>query len=202
MQGVYITKKLLPSDSNSTADAINITIVVVVGLVLLPFLLLIGLGFWLKEILLPATAVPATADEWRVLNTGTTHLVLRYQFIAATEVSDEAAGYFDTQSLICYQANPHVTFFDGYFTDFQVERADGVFVQKIHFNSTLDTVLAMPLCFFSYRTQEAEELVDLKDYTLDAKGNPEDFLLTASGDEDELHIRLVSNPSLMKNRII
>jgi hypothetical protein len=200
MEGVTITKKPLSSGSEPTNDAIIITILVAVGLVLLPFFLLISLCFWLKGVLLPTAAVSSAATEWHVVNTGLTQLTLRYQFIDATAVSDAAAGYFDIQSLICYQTNPPISFFNGYFTDFQVERADGIFVQKVNFNLTLDSVLAMPLCFFSYQTQQVEELIDLMDYTLDTKGNPENFLLIASGEEDEIHIRLVGNPLLTATR--
>ena len=79
-----------------------------------------------------------------------------------------------------YQATPAVPFFDGYFTAFRVERTDGLFLQSVHFDASFEQVLAMPLCFFRYQTQEAEELFDLQAYSLDG-----------DGEQQEVQIRIV-----------
>ena len=52
----------------------------------------------------------------------------------------------------------------------------------------------MPLYFFNYETLEAEEIIDLKDYSVDSgdiRGRPEDFIVRAIGDDDELELRFV-----------
>lgn len=192
MQGVFITRKpTLPSTSNPIIEACGVVIVVAIGLVVASFFLLAWLCGWLWDLFKPPTITPA-ADQWHQL-VPDFKLTLRYQFVHTATISDAAAGYFDMQPLLCYQADPPLPFFEGYFSDFRLERADGLFVQKVYFDATFENVLSMPLYFFSYQSQEAEELVELKDYTLETKGNTNDFLLTASGENDDLLIHIVKS---------
>ncbi|UOG73594.1 hypothetical protein MTX78_15855 [Hymenobacter tibetensis] len=189
MEGVSITRKLTSSNNSSTVeDALVVTLVVAIGLVLLPIALLVLVCLWVRDVILPAK-VPAsdTVEEWYTLEIRPT-FALRYKTVYAADISDAAEGYFEDEPLVLYQTEPSVPFFEGYFTDFRVARADGVFVQKILFDAQLEDINAMPLYFFAYQTQEAEELIDLQDYELDTKGNPSNFLITALGEHDEVTI--------------
>jgi hypothetical protein len=118
-------------------------------------------------------------------------LILSYKSIDAASISDAAAGYFDTEVLRLYKAEPYVAFFAGYFTSFKVEATDGIFLQKVYFDNKLEEVVSSPLYFFSYWTGTAEEIHDFKDYVLlDTKGSSTDFLLTASGEQHDLEVRI------------
>jgi hypothetical protein len=53
----------------------------------------------------------------------------------------------------------------------------------------------MPLYFFCYETEEAEEIMDLKEYVItDTKGGANDFILSAGGEDDELELRFTKSP--------
>ncbi len=98
--------------------------------------------------------------------------------------------YFDNQPLIMFDTNPHLRFFEGYFTDFKIERDDGVFIQKVIRNDETKKITALPLYFFEYSTQDMKEIKDLKGYEIDSRGNPDDFIISAIGENDELELRL------------
>jgi hypothetical protein len=56
----------------------------------------------------------------------------------------------------------------------------------------MEEVQTMPLYFFNYETLVAEEIADLKDYEIDSKGNPDYFIITATGEENEIQILLTN----------
>ena len=109
---------------------------------------------------------------------------LRYHYIMSAEISEDAWNYFDDEPLIIYQPATSNDFFKGYFSDFKIECPLGIFVQRVNFNSTLTEVEAMPLCFFNYATQESEELLDVKGYTLHTLERPNCFIITATNQDD------------------
>lgn len=57
-------------------------------------------------------------------------------------------------------------------------------MQKVNFDATLSEVVSMPLYFFNYVTQEAEELMDLKGYRLCATKHLNHFTIVATSEED------------------
>jgi hypothetical protein len=115
------------------------------------------------------------------------YFTLRYQYIMGEEISVGACDYFgDEEPLMRYQTEPKISFFEGYFSNFKIERPDGIFVQKVNFNTDLSGIETMPLYFFNYATGKAEEIHDLKDYALDTKGSSSRFIIMASGLEDDM----------------
>lgn len=115
------------------------------------------------------------------------YFTLRYQYVMGEEISVGACDYFgDEEPLTLYQTEPKISFFEGYFSNFRIERIEGIFVQKVNFNTDLSGIETMPLYFFNYATREAEEIHDLKDYALDTKGSSNRFIIMANGLEDDM----------------
>jgi len=192
MQGVVITRiPHVPFRSSKVAKAGGITLLVVLALLMTPLLVIAALGGWLWDLVRSIQPEgPVDPAAWHPL-LSRPELTLRYQYVPSVLISGAAEGYAEQEFLVRYQATPAVPFFDGYFTAFRVERSDGLFLQPVHFDASCEQVLAMPLCFFRYQTQEAEEFFDLQAYTIDTKGQPDGFIVTATGEQEEVQIRIV-----------
>jgi hypothetical protein len=194
MNNLKIHKKIVPHVEGSKAgDFLESAAFVVVGILCSPLILIA----WLAIVASNAQAEKISVSKeltknWFLIDTpGDFEFTLRYEPIDPGSISEAAAGFFDIEQLHLYETVPPIKFFDGYFTSFKIEQSDGIFVQKVFFDKELEEVISMPLYFFDYQTTEAEEIHDLKDYVLsDSKGNPNDFLLTASGEEHDLEIRI------------
>ena len=89
-----------------------------------------------------------------------------------------------------FNSEPPNPFFEGYFTNLKIERADGIFLQKVIQDENKKEIDSLPLFFFNYATQNAERILDLKGYEIDLIGNADDFILDATGKEENLQIRL------------
>ena len=159
-----------------------------IGIFLLPFILIL----WISAMIMnpfPSRKAVSEANKWKTI-VSDKNLTLKFRWIDVDDFTDYLYGFFDPQPLIEYRADPEIEFFTGYFTDFKLERTDGIFVQKVNHDPIKKEVMSLPLCFFNYQTMEVEEIKDLKDYEFDTKGNPDDFMISAIGDGHELQIRL------------
>ncbi|MEZ4817559.1 MAG: hypothetical protein R2776_06275 [Flavobacteriaceae bacterium] len=189
MKGLRIDLKLIEPKTNSKwFDYILIALLLIVALILLPLLLL----FWIFGIIFNFISQTKSIDvenNWQRLLTGTNQSI-RFKYVTVDEMPEYIYKYFDTQPLIIFDSNPYLDFFSGYFTDFKVERDDGIFIQKVIQNDEIKAIQSLPLYFFSYLTQEVQEIKDLKGYEFDIKGNPNDFIINGIGEEGELEIRL------------
>jgi hypothetical protein len=198
MKGLTIRKKVTPpaSSSGGLATILGFALVVVVALVAVPFLLVAWLiGAITGAFNEPKPIEPRAPATHEVPNT---FFSLHYQHVLGEEIPEAAKDYFgDDEPLMLYKAEPEISFFEGYFSNFKIERPGGIFVQKVTFNTELTEIVSMPLYFFNYATREAEEIHDFKDYDLDARGGPNSFKIIASSLEDggedlEVEINLTS----------
>ena len=195
MKNLTVHKKIVPhTEGSKVGDSLESAALVVVGILCSPIILIA----WLAMLAANAQAEKnfirkESIDNWFLIDTPRDiDFSLSYTTIDPTNVSETATGYFDNEQLYLYKTIPSIGFFEGYFTNFRMEQPDGIFVQKIHFDDTLEEIVSMPLYFFDYQTAVVEEIHDLKEYILsDSKGNSNDFLLTASGEEHDLEIRVI-----------
>ena len=195
-----INKKIIPTQEQEATIASKISnfciksLLIAIGIICIPLILVAWITMVISNALQPKGQQPSQ-EGWFKLNTPS-NISLLYKSLDATSISNVAAGYFDIEQLTLYKAEPAIEFFNGYFTSFRVQRNDGIFVQKVFFDKKLEGVLSMPLYFFNYQTKEIEEIHDdLKDYNLDTKGNANDFLLIASGEHQDLEIRIIKSYS-------
>jgi hypothetical protein len=189
MKGLGINiKKIQPQKSSKWVEYPIIGILILIGLCVLPFLII----YWIFGILIylftPSRSIEFD-NNWNKIMTGT-NLSISYKWVNVNDMPEYVYKYFDTQPLIMFDTNPHLEFFEGYFTDFKVERDDGLFIQKVIRNDETKEITALPLYFFDYSTLNMNEIKDLKGYIIDSKGNPDDFIISALGEEDELEITL------------
>jgi hypothetical protein len=169
-------------------------LLITICIICIPLILVIWLAMLISNALQPDGQQPSQ-EGWFRLDTPN-NISLLYKSIDTAGISNEVANYLNTTQLTLYKAEPEIEFFNGYFTSFRVQRSDGIFVQKVYFDNKLEEALSMPLYFFNYQTREVEEIHDdLKDYDLDTKGSANDFLLTASGEYQDLEIRIVKSYS-------
>lgn len=195
MNNLKIHKKIVPHVEGSKAgDFLESAAFIVFSILCSPLILIA----WLTMLASNARAEKIFVNKELINNSflidtpGDCKFTLLYEPIDASSISEAAAGFFDTEQLHIYETVPPIKFFAGYFTSFKIEQPDGIFVQKIFFDKKLEEVISMPLYFFDYQTAETEEIHDLKDYVLsDSKGNPNNFLLTASSEEHDLEIRII-----------
>jgi len=195
-----INKKIIPTQEQEATIASKISnfciksLLIAIGIICIPLILVAWITMVISNALQPKGQQPSQ-EGWFKLNTPS-NISLLYKSLDATSISNVAAGYFDIEQLTLYKAEPAIEFFNGYFTSFRVQRNDGIFVQKVFFDKKLEGVLSMPLYFLNYQTKEIEEIHDdLKDYNLDTKGNANDFLLIASGEHQDLEIRIIKSYS-------
>jgi hypothetical protein len=191
MKGPTIHKKITSTASRRNSgltDTLIGCLIFVAILVALPFLLFGLLISFIRDKLAPKDQ--ATHDEAVPIimhDVPNGYFTLRYQYIMGEEISVGACDYFgDDEPLILYRTEPKISFFEGYFSNFKIERIDGIFIQKVNFNTDLSRIETMPLYFFNYATKEAEEIHDLKDYALDIKGGSNRFIIMANGLEDDI----------------
>jgi hypothetical protein len=194
MANLKIHKRIIyREETTKSHDFLSKALFITLGIICLPLILIAWLAVNLSNALTASKLQEsqATANWLDIPLPPYFGLILSYKSINAASISDAAAGYFDTETLILYKAEPYAAFFAGYFTSFKVEATDGIFLQKVYFDDKLAEVVSSPLYFFSYWTGIAEEIHDFKDYILlDTKGSSTDFLLTASGEQHDLEIRI------------
>ena len=189
MKGLRIDiKKVQPNTGSKWIDYPVIGLLILIGICLLPLLIVLW-GFGLIYNALTPNKPINNENNWNRLITGTDQLI-RYKWGNVDDMPEYIYKYFDTQPLIMFDTNPDMEFFEGYFTDFKVERSDGVFLQKVIRDDDKKEIKALPLYFFDYANHELKKVKDLKGYELDSKGNSDDFILSALGEEGELEIRL------------
>jgi hypothetical protein len=189
MKGLRIDiKKVQPRTGSKWIDYPLIGILILIGLCLLPLLIVSWIFRILINLLNPNKLIPFE-NNWNRIITGNNQSI-SYKWVKVDDMPEYVYKYFDTQPLLMFNTNPHLEFFDGYFTDFKVERDDGLFIQKVIRNDETKEIKALPLYFFNYSTLDIKEVKDLKGYEIDSKGNPNDFLISAIGEEGELEIRL------------
>jgi hypothetical protein len=197
MQGVAISRKVFPTKSKDKVGdfftyVFGIPLIVAACLVIIPLGLVLWLIISIYNYLAPRDENQQHVEEkWNVVETAFP-IEIGYKYVDAATASGAASGYFDSQPLMVFKVAPENSFFAGYFSDFVVERTDGLFVQKVCFDAAMEEVQTMSLYFFKYETQVAEEIADLKDYEINSKGNSDDFIITATGEEDEIQIRLTN----------
>lgn len=189
MEGLTIRKKVTPQakpSSRSVSEALSAGLLVLLLIVLIPLILLILLFTIIWHKVFPEKPTTPTEPRPIVMHEVVNDLFsLRYHYVLGEEISEEAAAYFEEdEPLILYQPAVENPFFQGYFSGFKIEYPTGIFVQKVNFNDALTEVIAMPLCFFNYATQEAEELIELKGYNLFATEQLNYFTITATVQDD------------------
>lgn len=114
---------------------------------------------------------------------------IQYKWIKPGEVPEALIDLYSERGLMVFKTNPTFEFLDGYFTDFKVERDDGMFIQKIHFNNDQTEIQSAPLYFFSFESLDFKKIVDLHMYEFDSKGGADDFIISAYG-KDSFEVRL------------
>lgn len=148
--------------------------------------------FWLLGIVYnlfsPKNAISNT-PYWSHVKTNT-DLNLKYHWTTNDETPEFLKKHFDPYSFLIFETEPNIEFFNGFFTNFKVERTDGIFVQKIELNEDIDDIKAMPLYFFKFSSNEYEMIKDLKGFEIESKGSPDDFIISAFDGDDEWEIRL------------
>lgn len=117
-------------------------------------------------------------------------LEIEYKWVKPDDVPENLLSIYEERGIMIFKTNPNMKFFDGYFTDFKVERDDGIFLQKVIFDTNNQEILSAPLFFFKYEDLKTEEIVDLYGYEFDSKGNPDDFVISAYGKDQNFEIRL------------
>ena len=188
MSKLEINLKRIPViQGNLLFEYLIIGFLILVALSLLPFLII----FWLFGLLynLLSQNKPVRIDSnWIAINTGT-ELKITYNYVNVDDMEDYIYHSFDTSPLLIFNSEPPNLFFEGYFTNLKIERADGIFPQKVIHNENNKEIDSLPLFFFNYATQNAERILDLKGYEYDVKGNAGDFIIDATGKEENLQIR-------------
>ena len=188
MSKLEINLKRIPViQGNLLFEYLIIGFLILVAISLLPFLII----FWLFGLLynLLSQNKPVHIDSnWIAINTGT-ELKITYNYVNVDDMEDYIYHSFDTSPLLIFNSEPPNLFFEGYFTNLKIERADGIFLQKVIHNENNKEIDSLPLFFFNYATQNAERILDLKGYEHDVKGNAGDFIIDATGKEENLQIR-------------
>ncbi len=189
MEGLTVRKKVTPRakpSSRSVSEALSAGLLVLLFIAFIPLLLLILLCTIIWHKVFPEKLAPPSEPRPIVMHEVANDLFpLRYHYVLDEDISQEAAAYFEEdEPLILYQSAVDIPFFQDYFSSFKIEYTTGIFVQKVNFNAALTEVVSMPLCFFNYATQEAEELIDLKGYNLFATEQLNHFTITATVQDD------------------
>lgn len=189
MKGLRIDiKKVQPQTGSKWIGYPIIGILILIGLCLLPLLIVFCIFGIIYNILAPNKPIQFE-NNWNRIRTGN-NLSVSYKWVNVDDMPEYVYKYFDSQPLIMFDTNPHLEFFHGYFTDFKIERDDGLFIQKVIRNDETKEINALPLYFFNYSTLDIKEIKDLKGYEIDSRGNPDDFMISALGENGELEIRL------------
>jgi hypothetical protein len=189
MEGLTIRKKVTPrasQGSRSVSEALFSGVMTLLLVVLIPLILLLILLRFIWHKVFPEKPPVPTEPRPVVMHEVANDLFpLRYRYVIGKEISGEAAKYFnEDEPLIVYQPATDTDFFQGCFSSFKIEYPTGIFVQKVNFNATLSEVVSIPLYFFNYATQEAEELMDLKGCRLFATEHLNHFTIVATSEED------------------
>jgi hypothetical protein len=135
MQGLTISRKAFPTKGKGKVGdfftyVFGIPLIVAACLAVIP----LGLALWLLvsiyNYLVPQDENQQQVEEkWNTIKT-VFPIEIRYKYVDAATVSNAASGYFDSQPLTVFQAAPENPFFAGYFSDFLVERTDGLLCRR------------------------------------------------------------------------
>lgn len=185
---IYISKLKLQRQSGFVVVLLKLLLIVVI-LLLLPILFLIVLFSTLFNLLTKSKSSFNTSPTW--LGVAAPHnLEIEYKWVKSDEVPKNLQELYEDRGLMIFKTNPHIEFFEGYFTDFKVERDDGIFVQKVIFDINLQNIQSAPLYFFKFSNLELEKIVDLYGFEFDSKGKPDDFIVSAYGKDGNFEVRL------------
>ncbi len=188
MKGLNIEiKQFAPQTGNSALNWLLLIIVFGLLLCMLPLILLFGFAVYIYKIFIPDKLTGI--NDWIAIQTNT-DFQIKYQWLLVENTPPFIYDYFDNKPLMIFETTPKHIFFEGLFTEFKIERSDGVFLQKIIVDETQHKIEELPLCFFDYTTQEYKKIKDLLGYEIDTRGLPDDFTIEAVGDEETLEIRI------------
>lgn len=185
---IYINK-LKSQKQSGFFGAIGILLMIISVLLLLPILILFMIFGAVNNLIMPRKTDKVNAPYWLSVQTSS-NMEIGYHWLKPDEVPENLLELYEERGLMIFKTDPCVEFFDGYFTDFKVERDDGIFVQKVIFDTNQKAIHSAPLIFFRYRDGELENIVDLYGYEFDSKGNPNDFLISANGKGESFEVRI------------
>ncbi|MDF1695573.1 MAG: hypothetical protein P1U56_07060 [Saprospiraceae bacterium] len=185
---VEINKVNVQNNNSYWIHFLGILVVILGAIIFLPLFILALVAIGLYNLIFKINSKEESNSWINVEENGA--LSIQYKWIFAEDQPDYLSGYFEESSVLIFKSQPHINFFEGYFTDFKIERKDGLFLQKIVVNNRCDTIIALPLYFFQYESQEIKEIIDLEGYEIDVRGGAEDFLILAEGKEDKLEIHI------------
>lgn len=190
MKGLTISiKQLKAKKQDEWIGSIVLFLLILIGIVLLPLFLI----FWLIKsfinLVFNSNTDEVSTSIW--LNVASSKEVdISYRYLLSEEIPECLLDFCEDQGLMFFKTVPETPFFEGFFSDFKVERDDGLFVQKVILDEMQTTIESAPLFFFKYRDQSFEEIIDLLGYEIDTKGNPFDFVIKAKSKNKHFEIRL------------
>lgn len=180
-------KEIVRKPSSEGTKFLTIGVLIILAILLLPFLLILWIIGALYNLFSSDKKVEYS-NPWHPIPTET-DLELNYKWTNIEDIRGFINDYFDGRPLIVFENNLDLEFFQGYFTEFRIERNDGLILQKIILNQEENEIQSLPLYFFDYASKKATLIRDLKGYDIDAKGGSDDFIISAIGEENELEIR-------------
>ncbi|MFT6500132.1 MAG: hypothetical protein ACJASQ_000239 [Crocinitomicaceae bacterium] len=155
MEGLNIyIKKVKDQDGSSLLGIIVLILLILLGLILVPILIVFWIFGTLYNLLIP-NKTRHTPPSWTNISTNL-NLSIKYNWASNESIPDYLEKYFDSYALMIFETDPKIEFFNAFFTNFKVERSDGIFIQRIEPNETNDGIEALPLYFFKYSTLEFE----------------------------------------------
>jgi len=191
MKGVHIKTHKFPTESKNVIVSFFTTLFLIVIVILfIPIILLAIIYYFFKGHLSKTDSIDENNTEWANLKTNS-QLTLKTKYVNVDDVPDFIYDYFDPNPMSIYKSSPPIRELDGYFTEFKVERSDGIFLQKVETDTERKEVISAHLIFLNYKTLEIEYIMDLLGFEIMTKGKPNDFILTAFDDEQEHEIHLV-----------
>lgn len=186
---IYI-KKIKEQNDSALSRVIIVIVLIALAIVFIPILVAFWIFSSLYNLLMPKRAIE-DMPYWTTIETSS-DLSLKYHWTTNEEIPEYLIEHFDPSSLLIFKTEPKMEFFNGFFTDFKVERNDGIFVQRIEPNENSSDIKAMPLYFFKFHTREIEMIKDLNGFEIDSKGTPNDFVITAFNENEKWEIHLTT----------
>jgi len=190
MEGLNIyINKMRSSQQSGLLRGLVMLLIIIFGLLLLPLLILFVFFGAIYNFLRPSKRnynnIPST-----FLVQNSADLEIEYKWLKPDDVPEKLLSIYEERGIMIFKTNPYLIFFDGYFTDFKVERDDGIFLQKVILDTSKQEIISAPLFFFRYEDLKIEEIVDLYGYEFESKGNPDDFLICVYGKDQNFEVRL------------
>lgn len=190
MKGLTISIKQLKAKKQAGwMDSILLFLLILIGIVLLPLFLI----FWLIKsfinLVFNSNSVEVSNSVWLKM-ASSKEIDISYRYLLSEEIPECLLDFCEDQGLMNFKTVPEIPFFEGFFSDFKIERDDGLFVQKVILDELQTTIESAPLFFFKYCDQSFEEIIDLLGYEIDTKGNPFDFVIKAQNENKHIEVRL------------